>query len=154
MNSSGPLHPHRRDGSAVDATFELSSVPVYELVFHHKAGARDSPQSLNADYHEGLELLLDRLGSVGCTILGISVDSSIARELADDERELTLGFPLVIDGETNIHALRLEITRAQRTIARRPDAKPGGGNDQKRIRLTLALDGALDFGRLRQLLLG
>lgn len=127
MNSSGPLHPQRPDGSVVDATFELSSVPIFELVFHHKAGARGSSRSLNADYHESLELLLTRLGAIGRTILGISVDSGIARELPDADRELSLDFPLVIDADTDIHAVRLEITRAQRSVARRPDAKPGGG---------------------------
>ena len=64
MNSSAPLHPCRDDGSTLDATFELSSIQLYEVVYHHKAGARDSPRSVNADYHEGLELLLQRLASV------------------------------------------------------------------------------------------
>ena len=41
----------------------------------------------------------------------------------------------------NVHALRLDITRAQKPIARRPDAKPDGGNDQKRIRITLTSGG-------------
>ncbi len=36
--SSGPLHPRAADGSEVDATFELSAVPVFHLVYHHKAG--------------------------------------------------------------------------------------------------------------------
>lgn len=154
MASSGPLHPQRDDGSVVDATFELSSVAVYELVFHHKAGARGSPRSINADYHEGLELLLERLGSLRCSILGISVDSGIARELDPSERELSLEFPIDLDGATDIHALRLEITRAQRTVARRADAKPGGGNDQKRIRLAIAFDSAVDFDQLKRILVG
>lgn len=154
MNSSSPLHPRRFNGSIVDATFELSSVTLYELVFHHKAGGRDSPRSINADYHEGLELLLERLSLLGCTILGISVDSGVARELDPAERELDLEFPLEVDGQTDIQALRLEITRAQRAVARRPNAKPGGGNDQKRIRLTLAFDGATNLDQLRRRLVG
>jgi hypothetical protein len=147
-------HPRRSDGSTVDATFEISPIPVYEIVYHHKSGRRGSPRSVNADYHEGLELLLARLGSVGCTLLGIGVDSTVALELEPAERELGLDFPLSVDRNTDPHALRLLITRAQKTVARRPDVKPGGGNDQKRIRITFALDDSVDFGDLKGLLLG
>jgi len=140
MDGGRPLHPRRDDGSTIDATFELWSVPVFELVFHHKAGRRGSPRAVNSDYHEGLELLLERLASVGGTILGVSVDSSVARELDPADRELDLPFPLAVGTDTDVPALRLQITRAQRPIARRPHVKPNGGNDQKRIRVTVALD--------------
>jgi hypothetical protein len=51
--------------------------------------------------------------------------------------------------------LRLTITRAQKPIARRADAKPGGGNDQKRIRITLTGDDPLlTYDRLVGLLVG
>ena len=57
MSELYALHPRRDDGSVVDATFDLFSVPVFEVVFHHKAGARGSARSVNADYNQGLELL-------------------------------------------------------------------------------------------------
>jgi hypothetical protein len=153
MPASGPLHPIRDDGTSVDATFELSSVPVFEIVFHYKAGARGRDRSVNADYHEGLELLLARLASVGASILGIAVDSAMARELDLAERELDLPFPLRVDSTTDAGALRLEITRAQKPVARREGAKAGGGNDQKTVRMTIAFDDAgLDFPRVSQLL--
>jgi hypothetical protein len=144
----------RSDGSPVDATFELSSVPVYEIVFHHKARGRDDPRSVNVDYHEGLELLLQRLSSVGCTLLGVSLDSEVARALDPLERELRLDFPFELDERTDPRALRLIITRAQRPIARRPSARLGGGNDQKRIRITLKLKRDLGFDELKQVLVG
>jgi hypothetical protein len=151
---SGPIQPRRDDGSTVDATFELSSMIVYELVFHHKAGARGSVWSVNADYHEGLELLIQRLGSVGATILGISVDSGVAQKLDPADRELDIGFPVHVHTATDPHALRLDITRAARSVARRPTAKPGGGNDQKRLRITLVLDSSMDSDSLNRLLIG
>lgn len=155
MHASGPLHPLRADGTAVDATFELSAVPVFEIVYHHKAGARGSDRSVNADPHEGLELLLGRLGSLGVLILGISVDSGVARELDPADRELKLPFPMRVDGMTDTAILRLTITRAEKPVARREDAKPGGGNDQKTIRLTLACDDqSVDLDALRDLLVG
>lgn len=155
MPTSEPLHPVRDDGTQVDATFELSSVAVFEVVFHHKAGGRDSPRSVNADYHEGLELLLERLAAVGTTILRIAVDSGVARDLPEPERELSLRFPVELNRAVDIGELRKDITRAQKLVARRPDAKPGGGNDQKRILLTLECHGAdLSFEELRGILVG
>lgn len=154
MRATGPLHPRREDGSRLDATFELSAVPLFELVFHNKAGARGSARSVNVDYHEALEVLLARLAALRATIVGIRVDSSTARELDPPDRELQLEFPIDLSPETNAYELRLEITRAQKSIARRSTAKPGGGNDQKRIRITLALDRApCEFEHLVQLLI-
>ncbi len=60
------------------------------------------------------------------TILGIAVDSSVARELDPADRELDLKFLIELIPDTEIHDLRLTITRAQKAVARRPDAKPGG----------------------------
>jgi hypothetical protein len=153
MPTSGPLHPRRADGSEIDATFEVSVVPVFDIVYHHKAGGRDSARSVNADYHEGLEALLDKLAAGRVTILGISVDSTVARELAPADRELQLPFPIALEPGMNVHPLRLDITRAQKPIARRPDAKPDGGNDQKRIRITVTSGGpTLTYERLIELL--
>lgn len=155
MPTSGPLHPRRPDGTVVEATFELSSVPVYDLVYHHKAGARGSARSVNADYHEGLELLLARMAALGVSILGISVDSAVAREFDPADRELDLPFPVTVDASTDVAALRLDITRAQKPVARRPDAKSGGGNDQKKIRITFTSDDPLiRFDQVRTLLIG
>lgn len=155
MPTSEPLHPIRSDGTQVEATFELSSVAVFELVYHHKAGGRNSPRSVNADYHEGLELLLERLAAVGTTILRIAVDSGVARDLPEPERELSLQFPIDLNSAVDIGELRLDITRAQKLVARRSDAKPGGGNDQKQILLTLECHGSdLSFDELRGVLVG
>lgn len=152
MPTSPAMHPRRDDGTTVDATFELTSIPLFEIVYHHKAGRRGSPRSVNADYHEGLELLLARLATVGCVIHGIAVDSGVARELSPEQRELDLRYPLEVTDRTDVGRLRLEITRSQKSIARRADAKPGGGNDQKRIRITFSCAGWIDHDDLAELL--
>ena len=139
----------------MDASFDVFALPVFEIVYHHKAGARGSPRSVNADYHEGLELLLSRLAAVGTTILGISVESGVAHALDAAERELGLEFPIPVDGSTDAAILRLTITRAQKLVARRPGAKPGGGNDQKTIRMTISLDTpGISTDNLARLLVG
>jgi hypothetical protein len=147
------LHPLRADGSRVDATFAIEAVPVFEVVYQHKAGARNGPRAVNSDYHEGLELVLDRLADLDATILGITVDSGVALQLPPEDRELDLPFPIVLSDATDIHELRLQITRAQRPVARRPGAQPGGGNDQKTIRITFSSgDAGLDLARLQHVL--
>ncbi len=144
MPSSGPLHPQANGGAILDATFELSTLPVFDIVYHHKAGGSGSSRSVNDDYNEGLELLLLRLADFELTILGISVDSGIAQELPPADRELALNFPIKLSRDTNIYELRLGISRTQKPVARRANVKPGpGGNSQKRIRITLAGDDPL-----------
>lgn len=134
------LHPIGSDRIPLDATFEILAVPVFDLVYHHKAGGRHNERSVNVDYHEALELLLSRLASLRATVLGIAVDSSVARNLPLADRELNLPFPIELTPETSCAELRLQITRAQKSVARRPYTEPGGGNDQKRIRITVSFD--------------
>ena len=99
---------------------------------------------MNSDYNQGLELLLARLAQLRLTILGIAVDSSVARELAPDDRELALDFPIGLRPGMNTYDLRLKISRAQKPIARRTNVKPGSdGNSQRRIRITLTGDDPL-----------
>jgi hypothetical protein len=142
--SSGPLYPFANDGAKLEATFELSTVPVFEIVYHHKAGGRESARSVNADYNQGLELLLARLAQLQVTILGIAIDSSVALELDPADRELALDFPIKLRADVNTYELRLRISRAQKPIGRRSDVKPGShGNTQKRIRITLTGDDPL-----------
>jgi hypothetical protein len=86
-----PLHV-ATTASAVDATFEIHAVRV-RIVFHHKAGARNSPRSVNADYSRGLGAPAGALASVRASILGIAVDSGVARELDAADRELDLPLP-------------------------------------------------------------
>jgi hypothetical protein len=154
MPETQDLHPKSPDGVELDATFDLAFTPVFQLVFHHKAGRRGGPRSVNADYHAGLELLLSRLIPLGCSIVDISVDSRVALSLDPVSRALDLDYPIRLTRETDPEALRKRITRAQKSVARRADAKPGGGNDQKRIRISFTIEPALAPSALASLLVG
>jgi hypothetical protein len=154
METNDELHPVRDDGTEVDATFELAETTVFEMVFRHKAGARGSARAINSDYHEGLELVLARLSQLRTTILEISVDSAVARDLPVEDRVLDLDYPIDLDEGTDAHEIRRAITRAQKPIARRADAKPGGGNDQKTIRLTFVVDSIRGVDGLAHVLIG
>lgn len=156
MGSNRPLRPVANDGSLVDATFEVHAAAVLHLVYHHKAGGRNSPRSVNADYNKGLELLLERLATRRFKILSIAVDSRVAHELDPVDRELKLSYPILLNPSVDIPALRLDIGRAQKPIGRRADVKPGSdGNSQKRIKITLACDDpSLNHTELVDLLVG
>jgi|SRR5690625_1964447 len=146
------LHPVATDGRQLEATFDLSCEPIFSITYYHKAGARSSWRSVNADYHPGLELLLARLAMLDAKILDITVDSSVARKLPLQDRRLDLVFPIHLGSNVDVQDLRLKITRSQKSVARRPSAKPGGGNDQKTIRLVFTCQAAM--ATLRAVLVG
>jgi hypothetical protein len=152
MTDYSNLRPVSTDGTELDATFDLARESVFSVTYHHKAGARGGPRSVNADYHRGLELLLERLASLGAEILDISVDSSVARKLEPPDRRLDLNFPICLEFGMKTRELRMQITRAQRTVARRPGVQPVGGNDQKTVRITLSCHVSLE--KLRTVLVG
>jgi hypothetical protein len=142
-------------GVVLDATFWVEAGDAGpEIVFLHRARGRNDPAAVNRDYMEGLELLLDRLRAVGARIDRIEVDSRVAHTRPADERVLPLRFPIALLRDTDIGSLRVRITEAQRSVARRATAKPGGGNNQKRIRIWISHRAALtltDLGdRLQQ----
>lgn len=155
MPSSGLVRPVSDSGKKLDATFELSTVPIFEIVYHHKAGGRESVRAVNQDYNDGLELLLKRLAQLRLRILVIAVDSSVVQDLEPEDRELALDFPIELRPDLDVHQLRLNISRAQKPIGRRADSKPESqGNSQKRIRITMTgYDPALTYDRLLDTLL-
>ena len=64
-----------------------------------------------------------------------------------------LTYPIDLGERTDVGRLRRRITKAQKSVARRPDAKPGGGNDQKRIRITLSCNRPLQRKEFSQRLI-
>lgn len=146
------LRPLSAEGAELDATFDLAVESIFCLTYHYKAGRRGSSRSINPDYHAGLELLLERLASLHAEILDISVDSIAVRKLDPPERRLGLDFPICLEEGMNFREVRMKITRAQKPIARRANAKPGGGNDQRTIRITLSCH--VSPGKLRTVLVG
>ncbi len=86
------------------------------------------------------------------TLLGISVDSPVARDLEPVKRPLDLDFPVAWGSHTDVPELRLDITRAEKPVARRSGTKAGGGTDQNRIRITLTVEASKSFDSLVQFL--
>ena len=130
-------HPLNSEGRQLDATFEVMvAADEIAVVLHHSAGARGTAAAVNTDYAPALELLLARLGELDVRISRISVDSSVALAFAVQDRIVPLPYPITL-GRCDVAELRIGITEGMRAVARRPGAKPGGGNNRKRIRIVI-----------------
>lgn len=127
-------------GRVLDAEIDIESrADGVDLVVHARFGGPGSERGRNVDYFDALEVLLRRLAGLRATIVMGTVDSAVARRLPEAERALELPWPIRLSPASDCQQLRLDITRAQRVVARAPDAKAHGGNNHKRIRLAVEL---------------
>ena len=133
-------HPRTAEGRHLDATFEVErTADGMAIILHHSAGARGTAAAVNTDYAPALELLLERLQDLGARIDSIMVDSSVARARPETERVVALPYPVTLV-RRDVEELRVRITEGMRAVARRPGARPGGGNNRKRIRIAVSGD--------------
>jgi len=122
------------------------------IVFHARYGTRGSGREVNIDYLRALEVVLARLSELSATITAIEVDSRVARGLPLEQRLLPLSYPVQLTGGMDVGRLRRDVTEAQRRIARKSTAKPTGGNNHKRIRISLTFPQGTDFSAVRRAL--
>ncbi|NVB39711.1 HNH endonuclease [Pseudenhygromyxa sp. WMMC2535] len=126
------------EGRGLDAHFEVAGASGADAVLRFRsAGGRPAR---NADYNEGLELLLERLGAAEASLLAVEVDSQVTASLPIQARVVALDdirLPLDLSALRDYRALRICIGRGAARIGRAADAKPGGGNTQKQLALHL-----------------
>jgi hypothetical protein len=118
------------DGLGLDATVEVEQGVI---VLHSRGGAVGSPNVRNRDYSTGLRLILRRLLENHFEITGAWVDSSRVQILPLEERKILTraDFPATSD------ALFTVISRRMQAVGRSPNAGPGRGNSNKRIRFSI-----------------
>ena len=135
------LHQLRRDnGAVIDASFRVERVgDVTTLIFESRGGTRGSANERNADYAEGLELILARLKTKSVPITDVLVESRDTESISLVDRRLPLVYPLTI---ADAREVRRQISAMQARIGRTPGAR-GGGNQTRRLRLFL---GDCDLG--------
>lgn len=123
-------------GDTLDSRFHVApeegDIAIY---LESRSGALRSPQRRNPDYNEALWYILARLAASEGVLLDATVESSETRGFSLEQKRLAIGhaYPVPIAAH-DPGELRLQLTRAQRTIGRLPGAGPGG-NNTKRIRL-------------------
>jgi hypothetical protein len=132
-----------KDGSGreLDAEFELERMaPQWALVLHSRSGGNDERPARNPEYSEALELMLERIAAAGGHITSIAIDSLPAQKFPPADRVLPIGFPIDLVGIGDLGQLRRDICSAQRATLRSPKAKVAGGNNNKRIRILVAVN--------------
>jgi hypothetical protein len=137
LRDSSRVIVYDQRGAALDASFSVEAHPAGTTVFFEsRGGRRGTAASRNQDYNPGLELLLTRMADLGLTLVDAYVDSALVQNLPIAERRL-LGerLPMAL-ARVDPRKLRLQLTRAQRPIARSPGAR-GAGNRTRRIALVL-----------------
>ena len=132
---------HDSDGLPLAAAFELGLANgELSLVMHSAGGAgQKGGVPRNADYAQGLELLLRRLGQLGGSLTDGYVDSARVQQLPLAQRRLVVPdkpYPIQLDSITDFEVLRKRLTGAQKAIG-----KSSSGNERKRIRLQLQVPG-------------
>jgi len=135
-----PLGP---DGGVLDATFVVDSLlgqPV-SVLFESAGGAGPNGGLRNGDYVAGIDAILARLKAFGATVLDAYVDSGRTRDLPVPDRRLAppgeLSFPLDLRAIDDLVAVRRSFLNSMAKVGRDRNAKEGGGNSRKAMRLLL-----------------
>jgi hypothetical protein len=122
----------------VDARFEVEPEDGAQTVLFRSRGGGEPVR--NAEYNEGLVLLLRRLADLNAVLDAAVVDSADTRRdgVPFADRLLDPGqgrsYPLALAAESDFEGLRLALGRNQVPVGRPSDAR-GSGNYTKQIRL-------------------
>jgi 5-methylcytosine-specific restriction protein A len=124
-------------GSLVKAEFLVEAEDgELSVVFESRGGSIGASNERNSEYNRGVDLVLERLAHLGCTLVDAVVDTAQTRKLGlsrSDRRLLAMPSKLKLVDRDPVQ-LRTELCAAQRPIGRSKDAK-GSGNNTKRMRL-------------------
>jgi hypothetical protein len=128
----------RLNGTLIDAQFTLHTGASWTEVALSSSGG--SPGAvINPEYTEGLQELLERLGKIKATLVGVVLSSNPYSKHAVSERILSLEryrYPLQLAEVSEASVLRTEITKAaSHTLSE----SVTGGNPRRRISLLVSL---------------
>jgi hypothetical protein len=130
---------HDAAGEPIAATFDVEADDMSLSLVLHSAGGGASrllggvPR--NADYTQGLETLLRRLGQLSASITDAYVDSDRVQTLSLDSRRLEVQewhYPIRLADVSDYDGLRRGLTRAQKSIG---STASSGGNERRKIRV-------------------
>ncbi len=131
-------------GEEIDARFDVETQEDRStIVFHSRGGKKGADDERNSEYGLGLETILRRLSEAEIDIARIEVDSDEVhrRGLSVQQRTLVLrdqAYPVLMKTVVDHVALARAIGKAARRVGQEPEA--GGGNDTRRLRVTLVQD--------------
>jgi hypothetical protein len=124
------------DGTETGATFAVERVEGATTIRYDSRGTTEGTRA----YRRGMVLLLQRLASVGATVVDAAIETRTTAHLSLDARRLPLrpplAFPLKVEADTDEEAdtIRAAFHTAAARAGRAKSAK-GGGNGTKRLRI-------------------
>ena len=122
---------------AIDARFLLHTFLSQPIGVLFKAAGAD----LNKQYVHGLDLLLQRLATIGAVVNDAYVDSGVVRTLPISDRRLgipkDLTYPIELSILPDLVVLRKSVLNSMASIGQSPTAQAGGGNSRKALTLLL-----------------
>ncbi len=125
-----------RIGNPIKAQFSVEFADgETSVVVESRGGSIGGPNERNAEYNQGVELLLSRLARSGCFLEDAVVDTKTTQRmgLSRENRRLAVdSFPIDIRS-IDSQALRRALCRSQRSIGQKPSAR-FPGNNNKRMR--------------------
>lgn len=130
------------DGTPLEAHFLIKKITndEWNVTIESRGGTIGTPNSRNKDYSEGFNLLIQRLGTIGATLLDALLDSQRMRSRGLSTNELRLDktgleFPLVLTSSS---------AKATASLLMRSEAEIGserlverGGNITRRVLLRI-----------------
>lgn len=140
MNDPTDFHTvHDNAGIPIRATYYLhTSSGTTELIYKARGGSIGAPNEQNADYNQGMDILLARMAACNIVLTDALLDTKVTQQLnlTPEQRRLvtTFPFPIKLAAVADLRRLRVELCTAQRAIGRQPGAR-GIGSNTKRIRL-------------------
>jgi len=125
-------------GDSVDARFVVHTLLDQPIGVLFKAAGAD----LNKQYVLGLDLLLNRLASIGVIVNDAYVDSGVVRTLPIADRRLgipkDLNYPIELSSVPDLVVLRKAMLNSMSSIGQSPTARAGGGNARKAMTILLS----------------
>lgn len=135
------------NGQQLYAAFSLKPNDYgVDLFVESQTGRSSTSPARNEDYLDALKLHLQRLADLDAILVSVELASRRPKNaVGESDRRINFnqdGDPVLLSGVTDFDALRLSITRGAAGTERNPNAKPGGGNVTKRLRLVVHFDAA------------
>lgn len=136
------LHPRSPDGRVLRASFGVHPEPLgVSIHFGSRGGTRGAPNETNAEYADGLRLLVERLGAIDATLVDAVLDSTRVQDRSLAERRLPIrpdhALPVLLAGR-DPERVRLALQGAQPGVLRTAGEHHSGGNRDRAIRLYLS----------------
>lgn len=136
--------PRDATGHEIDATFEIeheADAPI-ALLWQSAGGTKGSKNARNLDYVQGLDLVLQRMRTLGLVIEDAYVASTRTTDLPIPDRRLDPGdgvaYPVELPAIDDLIGLRRALLSSMRTVGRAPGVKKAGGNNRKAMRLVFS----------------